>query len=178
MKKVLIICPTQREYRDLPSIAAALGYELIFEEFGGDYFDNPLAQPCSAGARHLDILSLIEDLINRYRGAGLAGVTSAVGYPGMSVSSIVAERLGRFKLAASCVLRTFENRRVLSVPTREQLCKLFERFPDARFEICASTGKLLSDEMQDGKSYPTPSLTSALIRKQTSQPNLRFAGAF
>jgi hypothetical protein len=393
MKKVLVICPTQREYRDLPPIASALGYELIFEEFGGDYFDNPLAQTDSAGARHLDILSLIEDLINRYSGAGLAGVTSAVGYPGMSVSSIIAERLGlpgpaikcvllcehkyysriaqhslvpeatpsfqlldsnalmrsiermefplfvkpvkanfsinanrvsnvvelqqtlrdcslperfirplndllkahtdfqhdashllaesllegvqvslegyvfrgrvqvmgivdalmypgtisferfvypsrlsadvkrrmtriaetfirgigydnalfnielmynpatgrvdiievnpkiasqftdlfekvdgtssyspllqiaagdepvllrrqgRFKLAASCVLRTFENRRVLSVPTREQLCKLFERFPDARVEICASTGNLLSDEMQDGKSY-------------------------
>ncbi len=104
MKRILVVSPTQREYRDLPLVAERLGYQLIFEECGGDYFDNPLTQTESPGARPLDILSLIEDLINRYKDAGLAGVTSAVGYPGMSVSSLVAERLGLPGPAIKCVL--------------------------------------------------------------------------
>ncbi|MDX6693850.1 MAG: hypothetical protein QOF02_1453 [Blastocatellia bacterium] len=104
MKKILFVCPTQREYLDLPPIAEALRYQLIFEEIGGDYFDNPLLETCSAGAEKLDILALIEDLVHRYRDAGLSGVTSAVGYPGMSVASIVAERLNLPGPSIECVL--------------------------------------------------------------------------
>lgn len=89
MKKILIVCPTQREYRYLPAIARALNYQLIFDEFGGDYFDNPLAESEAT----LDIIAAIEDLINRYREAALSGVTSAVGYPGMSVAALAARRL-------------------------------------------------------------------------------------
>ncbi len=94
MKKILVVCPTRREYRDLPAIARALNYQLVFDEFGGDYFDDALAGIDSGGAPALDINHLIEDLIGRYGGAGLSGVTSAVGYPGMSVAAIVAGRLG------------------------------------------------------------------------------------
>ncbi|HEY0385972.1 MAG TPA: ATP-grasp domain-containing protein [Pyrinomonadaceae bacterium] len=94
MKKILVLCPTQREYRDLPQIAEALSYQLIFDEFGGDYFDNPLAERDSAGRRTFEIVPLIEDLIASYGRVGLSGVTSGVGYPGISVASIAAERLG------------------------------------------------------------------------------------
>lgn len=94
MKKVLIICPTGREYRDLPAIAGALNYHIIFDDFGGDYFDNALAGIDSRSAPVLDIISLIEDLISRYRGTDLCGVTSPVGYPGMSVAALAAQRLG------------------------------------------------------------------------------------
>lgn len=94
MKKILVVCPTQREYRDLPAIAKVLNYALIFDEFGGDYFDDALAGIDSRSAPELDIVGLIEDLISRYRGAGLSGVTSPVGYPGMSVAAVAARRLG------------------------------------------------------------------------------------
>jgi hypothetical protein len=103
MKKVLVVCPTQREYRDLPAIAEALNYQLIFEEFGGDYFDNPLLED-SNETQPLDILFSIEKLVSRYRDARLSGVTSPVGYPGMSVASIVGARLGLPGPAINCVL--------------------------------------------------------------------------
>jgi biotin carboxylase len=102
MKKILVVCPTQREHRDLPLIAEALNYQLVFEDVGGDYFDNPLLE--TGDAQALDIIALIEDLVHRYRDAGLRGVTSAVGYPGMSVASIVAERLGLPGPDIECVL--------------------------------------------------------------------------
>jgi len=65
----------------------------------------------------------------------------------------VPRKQGAFKVAASCVLRAFENRRVVSIPSQKQIDELLLRFPDARVEITASPGKLLSDVMQDGKSF-------------------------
>ena len=92
MKKILVLCPTSREYRDLPPLAEALGLELLFDEFCGDYFDRLLGQP-PARLQPLDILALIDETIERYFDRGLSGVTTGVGYPGMSVCSIIAERL-------------------------------------------------------------------------------------
>lgn len=60
---------------------------------------------------------------------------------------------GEFKLAASCVLRTFEDRRILRAPSPAQLAELTRKFPDARIETFVSEGQLLSDAMQDGKSF-------------------------
>ncbi len=104
MKKILILCPTGREYRELPAIAERLNYQLVFDEFGGDYFDNPLLEDEGGQAPALDVLSEIEDLIGRYTDAGLGGVTSAVGYPGMSVASIVARRLRLPGPSINCIL--------------------------------------------------------------------------
>lgn len=93
MKRILVVCPTGREYRDLPAIAESLDYELLFDDFAGDYFDrfhSLSGDACGA----LEIIPLIDETIARHRHANLSGVTSAVGYPGMSVASIMAARLG------------------------------------------------------------------------------------
>lgn len=93
-KKILVLCPTQREYRDLPALAQALDCELVFDDFCGDYFDQFLGKNPRTDLPHLDILSLIDETVARHRRSGIRGVTSAVGYPGMSAASIVAKRLG------------------------------------------------------------------------------------
>src|SRR6185436_12422652 len=93
MKKILVLCPTRREYRDLPAVAQALGCELVFDDFGGEYFDQFLQKNPRTDLPRLDILALIEETVARHRHAGLCGVTSGVGYPGMSAASIIAQRL-------------------------------------------------------------------------------------
>jgi biotin carboxylase len=60
---------------------------------------------------------------------------------------------GPFKLAASCVLRRFEDALVLRAPSREEVRALRSRLPDARVEVTAQEGRRLSDGMQDGRSY-------------------------
>jgi biotin carboxylase len=94
MKKVLLISPTSREYRDLPKVAETLACRLVFEEFAGSYFDDLLSSDHPEGALALEIPALIEETVRRYEQSGIAGVTSGVGYPGMPVSSIIARRLG------------------------------------------------------------------------------------
>jgi biotin carboxylase len=94
MRKVLLISPTSREYRELPRIAGALNYEMVFEDFAGAFFDDLLSKNYDGRAQSLEILPLIEESIRRYDRAGIDGVTSGVGYPGMPVSSIIADRFG------------------------------------------------------------------------------------
>ncbi|HWW73950.1 MAG TPA: ATP-grasp domain-containing protein [Pyrinomonadaceae bacterium] len=60
---------------------------------------------------------------------------------------------GPFRLAASCVLRRFEDGRVLRVPSGEDIDALKSKLPDARVEVTAEEGRRLSDVMQDGKSF-------------------------
>lgn len=66
---------------------------------------------------------------------------------------LVKRRQGRYRMAASCVLRSFEDKFVAALPTDAQREEVMERYPDARIEILATAGRRLSDEMQDGHSF-------------------------
>jgi hypothetical protein len=93
MKKVLLISPTSREFRELPQIAAVLNCQIVFEDFAGAFFDDLLSSNHNGDSRNFEILPLIEETIRLYSQSGINGVTSGVGYPGMPVSSIIADRL-------------------------------------------------------------------------------------
>ena len=59
----------------------------------------------------------------------------------------------RGMVAASFVLRTFENGYVRRIPLAEEIERLAERFPEAFIEILVKEGEKLSDELQDDESY-------------------------
>jgi biotin carboxylase len=63
------------------------------------------------------------------------------------------KRRGKYGFAASCVLRTFENARVVQLPSAAEIAQVRERYPDIRIEVLATHGRRLSQEMQDGRSY-------------------------
>ncbi len=65
----------------------------------------------------------------------------------------LTKRKGLHKVAASCVLRTFENKRVAYAPSVKELETVYKLFPDARVQCFVKRGDLLSDAFQDGKSY-------------------------
>jgi len=56
-------------------------------------------------------------------------------------------------VAASYVLRRFEDGYVTGVPSHQDLHRFARRFPDACVEILVTEGKRLSDELQDDESY-------------------------
>ena len=101
MKNVLLITPTGREYRELPPVADRLGCRLVFEDFGGSYFDEQLS---GRGGASLEIVPLIEETARRHAGR-IEGVTSGVGYPGMPAVAVISERLGLPGPRADAVLR-------------------------------------------------------------------------
>lgn len=61
--------------------------------------------------------------------------------------------MGHHAFAASCVLRTFSDAVATRVPDAEDIARLEARHMDARVEVLATEGRLLSEEMQDGHSY-------------------------
>ena len=65
----------------------------------------------------------------------------------------VKRKNGEFNIAASCVMRIFENKRVIKVPSVDAIAKVKELFHEARIFIAVNEGQLLSDQLQDGNSY-------------------------
>jgi biotin carboxylase len=65
----------------------------------------------------------------------------------------VKKRQGRHAMASSCVLRTFQNQKVLKLPSQGEIDKLLGQYPDMRVEILATEGLKLSQQMQDSVSY-------------------------
>ena len=65
----------------------------------------------------------------------------------------IAAESARYAAAASVVGRVFDDRVVRRLPSREQLIRFGERFPDARLKILCREGHRLSEELQDGNSF-------------------------
>ncbi len=93
MKDLLILCPTPRERRNLPKLADRIGVHLRFDEFGGDYFDDLLGDAPKLDSKPLDIAKLLDETVQQHYDDKLAGITSGVGYPGMSATAVLTERL-------------------------------------------------------------------------------------
>ncbi len=93
MKDLLILCPTPRERRNLPKLAERIGVNLRFDEFGGDYFDDLLVENPKLDSQPLDIAKLLDETVQRHYDDKIAGITSGVGYPGMSATAALTERL-------------------------------------------------------------------------------------
>lgn len=63
------------------------------------------------------------------------------------------KRTGRSKYAASFVLRSFKNRKILKLPGRSGIKKVKQLYPEARIEIYGREGAMLSGTLQDFQSY-------------------------
>lgn len=60
---------------------------------------------------------------------------------------------GRHAFAACCVLRTFQNKKVVKLPSAAEVHSVIDECPDMRIEIVATKGKKFSQQMQDACSY-------------------------
>lgn len=60
---------------------------------------------------------------------------------------------GKYSIAASFVLRQFEDATVVQTPSQDDIESFYKQFPDARLYIFVAKGMRLSDVEQDGKSY-------------------------
>jgi hypothetical protein len=127
---------------------SGIGYDNAF--FNVELIHNPLTDEIYIVEVNPKIASQFTDLFEKVDGASSY-------YPLLQIALGEEPEFpkghGPYKLAASCVLRTFEDRRVLRVPSAQEMCVLKERFPDTRVEVTVQEGRLLSDVMQDGKSF-------------------------
>ncbi len=75
----------------------------------------------------------------------------------LAIAAGVRPRIHRpspqYRVAASCVMRLFEDKKVARVPSPEEVAAFQARFPDARLKVLCREEHHLSDELQDGRSY-------------------------
>lgn len=62
-------------------------------------------------------------------------------------------RAGSHAAAVSRVFRLFGDAQVRRVPSATDVAAIERDYPDARIEVLADTGRRLSEQMQDGRSY-------------------------
>ncbi len=65
----------------------------------------------------------------------------------------IRKKKGVYTIAASFALRTFANGRITYSPSKNDLEKIYQAFPDAHIQLHVQKGQTLSEELQDGKSY-------------------------
>src|SRR5687768_2092021 len=65
----------------------------------------------------------------------------------------VERRSGKHAMAANCILRTFEDKRVHKLPSVDEVENLQKQYPDIRVELLATEGEKLSQGIQDGHSF-------------------------
>ncbi len=89
-KKILVMCPTGRERRALPPVAARLGYDLDFDEVTGGAYSRDFEY-----GKRINVKEIIDAKVEEYRNQSLSGVVASVGFPGMTaISAEIARRLG------------------------------------------------------------------------------------
>ncbi|HMO19439.1 MAG TPA: ATP-grasp domain-containing protein [Candidatus Melainabacteria bacterium] len=93
-RRILVMCPTERELRSLPPLAEKLGVELDFDTMTGGGF----VKDFSFGKR-LNVPEIIEAKVAQYKrngsdGRSIEGVVAWVGSPGMTaITAEIARRL-------------------------------------------------------------------------------------
>ena len=90
---ILVVCPTHRDYRELPRISPP-GIEYIFHDYASTSLEDLVSNPDRAKDLAADPLDEIEAILAKLRGRDIAGVISSDDYPGAALAAAVAQRLG------------------------------------------------------------------------------------
>ena len=129
-------------------VMPALGYDN--GQFNIEYIYNPKADTVHIVEINPRMSSQFADLFEKVDGTNSYSVLLDLA---LGKQPEVKTRQGIHPAAFSCVLRTFQNQRVLGLPSSDEVQALQNEFPDIRIEILATEGLKLSQQMQDTCSY-------------------------
>ncbi len=90
---ILVICPTHRDYRELPLFSPP-GVKYLFHDYASTSLEDLICNPASAEALAADPLDEIEAILAKFTGVELAAVISTDDYPGSALAAAIAQRLG------------------------------------------------------------------------------------
>jgi len=96
--------------------------------------------------------SQFADLMEKAKGANTYEIQLLLSL-GLNPERLFKDRPAAYKYASSFVLRSFKDKKIIRLPSEEDICGLKKIYPDARVEIYGKENHLLSDELNDMKSY-------------------------
>ena len=144
------LCPSvqQRMAEVACKVMPALGFD--HGQFNIEFIYNPAADTVHIVEINPRMSSQFADLFEKVDGTNSYSVLLDLA---LGKEPRMKRREGKHPAAFSCVLRTFQNQKVLQLPSEDEIQKLQSEFPDIRIEILATEGRKLSQQMQDTCSY-------------------------
>ncbi len=91
MSKVICICPTHRDHRELAALAN--GHTFLHHDYASSALEELSADECPGKVCISDPEQEIDRILGRCRGENIQGVITTDDYPGTTVASIVAAEL-------------------------------------------------------------------------------------
>jgi len=92
-RTILVICPTHRDYRELPQLSAP-GTKYLFHDYAHTSLEDLISNPACHDGLAADPLEEIEAIVAKVRGVDIAAVISSDDYPGSALAAAIAKRLG------------------------------------------------------------------------------------
>lgn len=92
-RTILVICPTHRDYRELPHLSSP-GTKYLFHDYACTSLEDLIGNPACHDDPAADPLDEIEAILAKVEGIHLAAVVSSDDYPGSALAAAVAKRLG------------------------------------------------------------------------------------
>jgi ATP-grasp domain-containing protein len=138
--------------RRMESIASRLVKDVGFDNgiFNMEMFYDPQRDAVSIIEVNPRMCSQFADLMEKVHGTNTYEIQLALS---LGEEPRFEPGRGEFTHAASFVLRTFQDGRVVRAPGPQDLATLAQAFPDARVELFLEPGQRLSETIQDGKSF-------------------------
>ena len=90
---ILVICPTHRDYRELPLLSPP-GVKYLFHDYASTSLEDLICNPASAESLAADPFDEVEAILAKFAGVDLAAVISTDDYPGSALAAAIAQRLG------------------------------------------------------------------------------------
>ncbi|MFL6649396.1 MAG: acetyl-CoA carboxylase biotin carboxylase subunit family protein [Sulfurifustaceae bacterium] len=94
MSKILFVCPTHRDYREIERLGLDQRHRFFFHDYASLLLEELVAAERPASAVVDDVRTEIQRLRAHYAAAGLDAVVSSDDYPGSTLASILAHALG------------------------------------------------------------------------------------
>ncbi len=114
MSKVICICPTLRDHRELAALAN--GHTFLHHDYASSALEDLSVDECPSKVSISDPEQEIETILRRCRAEHIQGVITTDDYPGTTVASIVAHELK------------------LPNPSQKPTCSVSTNFIRARFK--------------------------------------------
>jgi biotin carboxylase len=92
-RTILVVCPTHRDYRELPRVSSS-DVKYLFHDYATTSLEDLICNVASHADFANDPLEEMEAIIAKLSGIGIAGVISTDDYPGSALAAAIAERLG------------------------------------------------------------------------------------
>lgn len=126
------------------------GIQFDYSLFNIEFMYNPLNHDIFIIEINSRMCSQFADLFEKVDGTNTYQIMLDIA---LGKKPVFTKMKGIYNVASSFVLRRFDNKKVIKIPTANEMTDFFHHFPHARLEIHAKEGQWLNTISQDGKSF-------------------------